>query len=60
MVDRKVPRAKRHRTPVVADANGEIVWVVGYAVAAHTAASPKDDVIFLTFVQPAVSGSEAS
>ena len=60
MVDRKVPRAKRHRTPVVADANGEIVWVVGHAVAAHTAASPKDDVIFLTFVQPAVSGSEAS
>lgn len=60
MVDRKVPRAERHRTPVVVDANGEIVWVVGHAVAAHTAASPKDDVIVLTFVQPAVPGSEAS
>ena len=60
MVDRKVPRAERHCTPVVADANGEIVWVVGHAVAAHTASSPQDDVIVLTFVQPAVPGSEAS
>ncbi len=60
LVDRKVPRAERHRIPVVADANGKIVWVVGHAVAAHVAASSQDDVIVLTFVQPAVAGSEAS
>ncbi len=60
MVDRKVPRDARHRIPLVIDANGRIVWVVGLAVAAHAAASAQDDVIVLTFEQPAPSGSEAS
>ena len=60
MVDRKVPRDERHRIPLVVDASGRIVWVVGLAVAAHAAASAHDDVVVLTFEQPAVSGSEAS
>ena len=57
MVDRKVPRAARNRIPVVADANGHLLWVVGLAVAAHAAAGPQDDVIVLSFEQPASSGS---
>ena len=32
-VDRKVPRAERHRVPIVATADGRIVWVAGHAVA---------------------------
>jgi tRNA(Ile)-lysidine synthase len=32
-VDRKVPRAERHRVPIVAAADGRIVWVAGHAVA---------------------------
>ena len=60
LVDRKVPRGARNRIPVVADAAGRLVWVVGHAVAAHAAASPQDDVIVLSFEQPAPSGSEAS
>ena len=37
-VDRKVPRAERDRTPVVVDAAGRIVWVVGLALAEAAAA----------------------
>ena len=32
-VDRKVPRAERHRVPIVTAADGRIVWVAGHAVA---------------------------
>jgi len=32
-VDRKVTRGDRHRTPVVVDARGAIVWVAGLAIA---------------------------
>jgi len=32
-VDRKVPRWERSRTPLVTDAAGRIVWIVGHAVA---------------------------
>lgn len=32
-VDRKVTRADRHRTPIVVDASGQIVWVAGLAIA---------------------------
>ncbi|MBL8135475.1 MAG: tRNA lysidine(34) synthetase TilS [Acidobacteria bacterium] len=61
LVDRKVPRAERERVPVVADATGRIVWVVGHAVDADVAPSGgDDDVIVLTFDQPAPSGSEGS
>ena len=60
LVDRKVPRGERNRIPVVADAAGRVVWVVGHAVAAHVAASALDAVIVLSFEQPASSGPEAS
>jgi tRNA(Ile)-lysidine synthase len=61
LVDRKVPRAERDRVPVVADATGRIVWVIGHAVDADAAASGDEgDVIVLTFDQPAPSGSEGS
>jgi tRNA(Ile)-lysidine synthase len=32
-VDGKVPRADRHRVPIVTSADGRIVWVAGHAVA---------------------------
>jgi tRNA(Ile)-lysidine synthase len=61
LVDRKVPREQRDRVPVVVDATGRIVWVVGHATDADaTATGSDDDVIVLTFEQPAPSGSEGS
>jgi tRNA(Ile)-lysidine synthase len=33
LVDRKVPRAKRDRVPIVVDETGQIVWVAGHALA---------------------------
>jgi tRNA(Ile)-lysidine synthase len=33
LVDRKVPRAERDRVPVVVSASGQVVWVVGVAMA---------------------------
>jgi tRNA(Ile)-lysidine synthetase-like protein len=33
LVDRKVPRDERDRVPIVVDATGQIVWVVGHALA---------------------------
>jgi tRNA(Ile)-lysidine synthase len=61
LVDRKVPRAERDGVPVVVDATGRIVWVVGHAVDAEAAAvATDDDVIVLSFERPAVSGSEGS
>lgn len=61
LVDRKVRRAERDRVPVVADATGRIVWVVGHAADADAvAAAGDDDVIVLTFDQPDVPGSEGS
>ena len=32
-VDRKVPRADRHRVPIVTSADGRIIWVLGHALA---------------------------
>ncbi|MEZ5294253.1 MAG: tRNA lysidine(34) synthetase TilS [Vicinamibacterales bacterium] len=62
LVDRKVPRQERARVPVVADATGRLVWVVGHATAsAAVAAAGASDVIILTFDQPDASevpGSE--
>ena len=31
-VDRKVPRADRARVPIVLDADGRIIWVMGFGV----------------------------
>ena len=33
LVDRKVPREERDRVPIVVDAQGRLVWVVGHALA---------------------------
>ena len=61
LVDRKVPRGARDHVPVVVDATGRIVWVVGHAVDADAAATGAEgDVIVLTFDQPGVPGSEGS
>lgn len=61
LVDRKVPRRERDRVPVVVDATGRIVWVVGHAADdAAVAAAGEDDVIVLIFHQPVESGSEGS
>ena len=32
-VDRKIPRARRNRVPIVTDSGGRIVWIVGLTVA---------------------------
>lgn len=61
LVDRKVARADRGLVPVVTDATGRIVWVVGHAADAEAAAvTGEDDVIVLNFERPAASGPEGS
>jgi len=61
LVDRKVPRGVRDGVPVVVDASGRIVWVVGHASDVEAVSTGgEDDVIVLTFDQPVVPGSEGS
>ncbi|MBS2031571.1 MAG: tRNA lysidine(34) synthetase TilS [Deltaproteobacteria bacterium] len=38
LVDRKVPRAERSKVPVLVDAHGTLLWVVGHRVAASVRA----------------------
>ncbi len=60
-VDRKVPRGERDRTPVVLDAAGRILWVVGLALDEGAAAAEgADDVVILNFERPDGSGPEAA
>lgn len=60
-VDRKVPRADRDRIPVVVDASGRIVWVVGHAVAEGIEApATSSDVVVLSVERPIWAGPEAS
>ena len=60
-VDRKVPRAERDRTPVVVDAAGRIVWVVGLALAeAAAAVDGAGDVVVLSVKWPESPGPEAA
>ena len=60
-MDRKVPRADRDRTPVVVDAAGRIVWVVGLALAeAAAAVDGADDVVVLSVKWPESPGPEAA
>lgn len=60
-VDRKVPRGERDRTPVVLDAAGRILWVVGLALDEGVAAAEgADDVVVLNFERPDGSGPEAA
>jgi tRNA(Ile)-lysidine synthase len=60
-VDRKVPRSERDRTPVVVDATGRILWVVGLALHEGAAAAQgADDVVVLNFERPDGSGPEAA
>jgi tRNA(Ile)-lysidine synthase len=60
-VDRKVPRGERDRTPVVLDAAGRIVWVVGLALdEAAAAGESADDVVVLNIERPDGSGPEAA
>jgi tRNA(Ile)-lysidine synthase len=60
-VDRKVPRNERDRTPVVVDAAGRILWVVGLALdEAAAAVEGADDVVVLNFERPDGSGPEAA
>lgn len=48
-VDRKIPRAARDRVPVVEDASGRIVWVVGVTVADDCrVTAPEAKVVILT------------
>ena len=48
LVDRKVPRAKRDRLPLVVDGRDRIVWVVGHTVADdYRVTDPKEAVLLL-------------
>ncbi len=48
LVDRKVPRFRRDRVPIVVDADGNIVWVAGVAVAhGCRVTAPGDGVLIL-------------
>jgi tRNA(Ile)-lysidine synthase len=40
LIDRKVPRSERSRIPVVTDAHGKVLWVVGHRVAAALHGQP--------------------
>jgi tRNA(Ile)-lysidine synthase len=42
-LERRVSRARRARTPVLTDATGQVVWVVGHAQGAGTEARPDTD-----------------
>ncbi len=49
-VDRRVPRGERHRVPIVAAADGRIVWVAGHALAEEFAVTPATkSVVVLSF-----------
>lgn len=49
-VDRKVPRADRHRVPIVAAPDGRIVWIAGHAVGREfRATSATKSVVVLSF-----------
>ena len=49
-VDRKVPRAERHRVPIVTAPDGRIVWVAGHLIAGGFAANPSTkSVVVLNF-----------
>jgi tRNA(Ile)-lysidine synthase len=48
LVDRKVPRDERDRVPIVVDASGRIVWVVGLAIAEECrVTTPETSVVVL-------------
>jgi tRNA(Ile)-lysidine synthase len=51
LIDRKIPRAVRDRVPVVVDAAGHIVWVVGVTIAhEHRVTTPQTGVVVLKCV----------
>jgi tRNA(Ile)-lysidine synthase len=47
LVDAKVPRSARDRVPVVADADGQVLWVVGVAPAECRGGSPEAEMVIL-------------
>ncbi len=49
LVDRKVPRGERDQVPVVVDQNGQVVWVVGVAMADEfRVTAPEAEVVVFT------------
>jgi tRNA(Ile)-lysidine synthase len=61
-VDRKVPRGQRDRVPLVVDAGGRIVWVVGEAVGEEFRSSDPSACVILLKARrlPFDSGGQAS
>ncbi len=51
--EHRVPRRERHRTPVVADADGEVVWIPGLTPSAGS--RPDDDEAFFMGIEDADS-----
>lgn len=47
MVDRKIPREQRDRIPLVVDANDQILWVAGHAVAEAGRVTPATTSVLL-------------
>jgi tRNA(Ile)-lysidine synthase len=51
LVDRKVPRHERDRVPIVVDAEGQIVWVAGHALADECrVTAPESGVVLLKII----------
>ena len=46
-VDRKVPRAERTRVPIVADAEGRVIWVIGFGVSHDFRASEGNESVLI-------------
>lgn len=52
-VDAKVPRWRRPRIPLVVDARGEMIWVVGHRIAEPCRVRPQTQAILRLRVRPA-------
>ena len=51
-VDRKVPRAERARVPIVLDAAGRVVWVVGFGIGHGFRVGGTDESVLFLKVRP--------
>ena len=51
-VDRKVPRAERARVPLVLDADGRVVWVVGFGIGHGFRVGGGDESVLFLKVRP--------
>jgi tRNA(Ile)-lysidine synthase len=51
-VDRRVPRERRDRVPLVVDADNRIVWVAGYAIGAEFGVTARTKAVVILEIRP--------